>query len=489
MANNPYVNKVTIGSQTVLDLTGDTISPDKLASGYTAHSSSGYPIIGTMEIGGLNINGNIEDRFTEYNINAGDFVSSLDYTHTGQSEGSITMPNPYVLCIKHYANDVYIFCYSIPYTSAPKYGLQAIRFKNGLPYVYGTLYTFTTNKAIYESSLPTIGGTKYYTVSPYPQYIKNAISVYEGKVCFCNSKNIKLYAFDQDTLSFTLLQSEGPLDDDQKNTSGSRYSYCRSFSYIKDGYYLYLNNSSYIGQSQSNSTSTNNIQLFKIGENSIEKGPTYVKKFDATRNRLFESRGQVYRKSNDDNFIATNYSNFYSMYAQIDYNTLSINPVDKYAPILFYLDDYGYAYITSTSQTNYYKYTVSSSQIQTKIDFIEYNNASQKNKWSYNLIGGGQYGVSTSLTSGNINTYIYDYDTMNLVETYLNENTIVLDDGTVFRVPLTDIKTPATSFKFYGTIHDISIVPYNGAKIYGVAASNSTNNNIQVLIPPTGGEN
>ena len=52
MANNPYVNKVTIGSQTVLDLTGDTVDAAHLAKGYTAHNMAGESIVGTMEAGG-----------------------------------------------------------------------------------------------------------------------------------------------------------------------------------------------------------------------------------------------------------------------------------------------------------------------------------------------------------------------------------------------------------------------------------------------------
>ena len=52
MANNPYVNKVTIGNQTVLDLTGDTVDAAHLAKGYTAHDMAGESIVGTMEAGG-----------------------------------------------------------------------------------------------------------------------------------------------------------------------------------------------------------------------------------------------------------------------------------------------------------------------------------------------------------------------------------------------------------------------------------------------------
>lgn len=44
---NKYVNKVVIGKETKLDLTADTITPDKLAKGITAHDKSGAPITGT----------------------------------------------------------------------------------------------------------------------------------------------------------------------------------------------------------------------------------------------------------------------------------------------------------------------------------------------------------------------------------------------------------------------------------------------------------
>lgn len=44
---NPYKNKVVYGNQTLIDLTSDTVSADKLLSGYTAHDKSGASITGT----------------------------------------------------------------------------------------------------------------------------------------------------------------------------------------------------------------------------------------------------------------------------------------------------------------------------------------------------------------------------------------------------------------------------------------------------------
>ena len=44
---NQYVNKIIIGTEVKLDLTGDDITPEKLAKGIKAHDKSGAPIVGT----------------------------------------------------------------------------------------------------------------------------------------------------------------------------------------------------------------------------------------------------------------------------------------------------------------------------------------------------------------------------------------------------------------------------------------------------------
>ena len=51
MASNPYANKVTVNGSTILDLTSDTVSPEVLMQGYTAHDASGAPITGTASGG------------------------------------------------------------------------------------------------------------------------------------------------------------------------------------------------------------------------------------------------------------------------------------------------------------------------------------------------------------------------------------------------------------------------------------------------------
>ena len=51
MANNEHVNKVVYGNQTLIDLSSDTVTPQGLQAGLTAHDASGALITGTNEGG------------------------------------------------------------------------------------------------------------------------------------------------------------------------------------------------------------------------------------------------------------------------------------------------------------------------------------------------------------------------------------------------------------------------------------------------------
>jgi len=46
---NQYINKVIYGGNTLLDLTADTVTADKVLSNFTAHDASGAPITGTCD--------------------------------------------------------------------------------------------------------------------------------------------------------------------------------------------------------------------------------------------------------------------------------------------------------------------------------------------------------------------------------------------------------------------------------------------------------
>lgn len=53
MANNTNVNKVSYNNNVLIDLTSDTIVPEALLEGYTAHDKSGAPISGSIAIATL----------------------------------------------------------------------------------------------------------------------------------------------------------------------------------------------------------------------------------------------------------------------------------------------------------------------------------------------------------------------------------------------------------------------------------------------------
>lgn len=46
------ISKVIFGDKMLVDLTADTVTPETLAEGVTAHDAAGNAIIGTMESGG-----------------------------------------------------------------------------------------------------------------------------------------------------------------------------------------------------------------------------------------------------------------------------------------------------------------------------------------------------------------------------------------------------------------------------------------------------
>ena len=51
MAENQYANKIVYGSTVLIDLTADTVTADKILTGFTAHDQSGAVITGTCAYG------------------------------------------------------------------------------------------------------------------------------------------------------------------------------------------------------------------------------------------------------------------------------------------------------------------------------------------------------------------------------------------------------------------------------------------------------
>lgn len=65
------VNKIVYGEKTLIDLTGDTVTPESLRQGFTAHDKSGTVIVGTY-VGGGNISIDDVDNILFYGFSSGE---------------------------------------------------------------------------------------------------------------------------------------------------------------------------------------------------------------------------------------------------------------------------------------------------------------------------------------------------------------------------------------------------------------------------------
>ena len=96
------VNKVVLGEDTLIDLTADTVSADKLSKGITAHNMAGEPIVGTMEAGGGSIDTTyyIDKEINYSNNNGFSFVSGTSTLTQDQLDHIDTEPENVVFRVK-----------------------------------------------------------------------------------------------------------------------------------------------------------------------------------------------------------------------------------------------------------------------------------------------------------------------------------------------------------------------------------------------------
>ena len=79
-------NKVVINGEIVLDLTGDSVTADKLAKGYTAHDKSGAVITGTMDADG----GGANPTAVSKAVNFIDYDGTIRYSYTLDEVAALT---------------------------------------------------------------------------------------------------------------------------------------------------------------------------------------------------------------------------------------------------------------------------------------------------------------------------------------------------------------------------------------------------------------
>ena len=89
MPEGKYINKVIYGGKTLIDLTGDTISADKLLAGITAHDKSGAPITGscTFDVDSTDATAAV----AEILLGKTAYVRGQKLTGTMPNKGSVTL--------------------------------------------------------------------------------------------------------------------------------------------------------------------------------------------------------------------------------------------------------------------------------------------------------------------------------------------------------------------------------------------------------------
>lgn len=98
------VNKVVYGTTVLVDLTEDTVTPDKLLKGETAHDASGEPITGTLEAGS---GGSSDNNCEAYHITSTSAKLNFKTTGTVKVWGYGTITSGYTTTVYAFVGDGY----------------------------------------------------------------------------------------------------------------------------------------------------------------------------------------------------------------------------------------------------------------------------------------------------------------------------------------------------------------------------------------------
>ena len=98
------VNKVVYGTTVLVDLTGDSVTPDKLAKGETAHNAAGELITGTMEAGS---GGSSDNNCEAYHITSASAKLNFKTSGTVKVWGYGTIASGYSTSVCAFVGDGY----------------------------------------------------------------------------------------------------------------------------------------------------------------------------------------------------------------------------------------------------------------------------------------------------------------------------------------------------------------------------------------------
>ena len=125
------VNKVVYGTTVLVDLTEDTVTPDKLLKGATAHDASGEPITGTMEAGS---GGSSDNNCEAYHITSASATLNFKTTGTVKVWGYGYKSGGYMGTHYSFVGDGYYSGgYGTPRKTSATFSINANGTLNGLP--------------------------------------------------------------------------------------------------------------------------------------------------------------------------------------------------------------------------------------------------------------------------------------------------------------------------------------------------------------------
>ena len=130
--NAMAVNKVVYGTTVLVDLTKDTVTPDKLLKGATAHDASGESITGTMEAGS---GGSSDNNCEAYHITSTSAKLNFKTTGTVKVWGYGTATSGYQTHVYAFVGDGYYksASWGSPMKTSASFSIKADGTLSGLP--------------------------------------------------------------------------------------------------------------------------------------------------------------------------------------------------------------------------------------------------------------------------------------------------------------------------------------------------------------------
>ena len=128
------VNKVVYGTTVLVDLTGDTVTADKLLKGATAHDASGEAITGTMEAGSGG-GGSSDKNCEAYHITSASAKLNFKTTGTVKVWGYGTATSGYMTSVYAFVGDGYYksASWGSPTKTSASFSIKADGTLSGLP--------------------------------------------------------------------------------------------------------------------------------------------------------------------------------------------------------------------------------------------------------------------------------------------------------------------------------------------------------------------